>query len=162
LEALPTIIRKMEENDKNFIFSTWLKACRYSLVAKRVPNDLYYKYQQKLIEVIFARSSSNTIILVDAEAHDSIIGYICFEKLNAMAPIIHFAYVKGTFQGHGFFKKLLQAAEIDLAQENIFTHYTIESMFSKEKREELKTELPVTAEVIKANYPKLIYCPYLV
>lgn len=162
MEALPTIIREMAEKDKNFILSTWLKACRYSLASKRVPNDYYYKYQQKIIEKIWARDTSKTIILADAEEHDSIIGYLCFEKTSSLCPIIHFSYVKATFQGYGFFKTLLKAAEINLNDENIFTHYTIESMFLKEKREQSKSEMPITAEVIKTKYPKLIYCPYIV
>lgn len=160
MSALPTICRPMAEPDRHFILSTWLKACRYSLSSKRVPNDHYYKYQQKLIERLWARNTVKTTILALAEDEAVILGYLCSEILTEF-PVIHFAYVKATFQGNGFFKLLLKDARIDLEKEIVFTHYTLESLFLKEKRERDQTEQYVTAEVLKHKYPKTVYNPYL-
>ena len=154
----------MTADDRNFILSTWLKACRTSLASKRVPNDFYYKYQQKIIERIWARPTSKTVLLVDSEDSNVILGYLCLERPNKEdfpETIIHFAYVKASFQGEGLFKTLLKSENIDLSQELVFTHYTLESAFLKEKHREAPSPY-VTAEVIKQKYPQLVYCPYMV
>lgn len=160
MSDLPTVCRPMGEPDRHFILSTWLKACRYSLNSKRVPNDQYYKFQQKLIERIWARDASKTTVLALSEDESVIIGYLCYEILQDY-PVIHFAYVKATFQGNGFFKLLLKHAKIDLQKETFFTHYTLESSFLKEKRERDQTEQYVTAEVLKHKFPKTVYNPFL-
>ena len=164
MSTVETQIRPLQENDKHFIFSTWLKSCRYSLTSKRVPNDHYFAYQQVLIRNLWNRPRVKTLVLSLIEDPGFIVGYICFERtpvFDVPKNIVHFAYVRGTFQNEGFLKTLLDHAGIDLNEEVIFTHYTLESSFLKEKRAVDKSEPKLTAEVLKSKFPKLVYNPYL-
>lgn len=136
------IIRDFQQDDLNFILSTWLKSYRLdSKFTNFIRNSVFYPWHERLIKKILARENTRPYVACLKEDPFVILGYLITE-----GPVVHFAYVKGPFRRMGIFKTMMKAAAIDLQApgERInYTHHTQDMNWLSEK------------------YPTLNFHPYL-
>lgn len=95
----------MRENDKAFIFSTWLRGVYYGeTVFKHMNKDRFMESYHNLIEMTIA--APNTLILIAClkEDEDVILGYAA---LNKNKKVVYWAYVKSAWRNIGLSKMLL-------------------------------------------------------
>lgn len=98
-------IRKMNDEDRSFIFATWLRCYKHdSPLTKYIRRDLFFARHKAVIEKILA--SCEVDVACDGNDKDLIFGYIAHEK-----GIIHFVYVKEPFRKLGIAKKLWQGVK---------------------------------------------------
>lgn len=96
-------LRPMDEEDRSFIFSSWIRSYRSSQAMAFVPNAVYYDKQKQLIEYILSRSIVS--VAVNYNDDSQIFGWVCFEQ----EPIhtIHYCYVKQPYRNMGIANVLL-------------------------------------------------------
>lgn len=108
------VIRNVVAADLPFVFSTWLKAMRYSApFANGVKDHPYYIGQQRLIAGVLSRA--DTAIRVACQTADAsvILGYACSEQRLARdesLDVVHFVYVKKPFRRLGIGRMLLASS----------------------------------------------------
>lgn len=113
----------MNEGDKAFIFSTWLnnfKADGYFAI--RVKPEIYFAKHHAIIEYILEKKSTTVYVASSKADHNHIFGYAVCEK-SGDDDIIHYAFVKSSFQKFGIFKNILKHAGIDF-DKSVVTHWT--------------------------------------
>jgi hypothetical protein len=97
------LIRPGKIEDLPFIYSTWLRAYKYSSdFARSISSEVYYKFHHLLIERIITRSAQ-VLVACESENLDVVFGYLIAE-----GPVIHFAYVKKPFRDLGIGTSLLK------------------------------------------------------
>jgi len=129
-------VRPAKLQDLPLIFSTWLRSYRHSSqFAKKLSNDVFFKWHHKVIERFIERGGQ---ILIAHATGDSevILGYLCYEP-----SIVQYAYVKRAFRKMGIAKQLVEIAKI--SPKDQFTHWTTDTNW-----------------IIK-KLPELTYNPYL-
>lgn len=129
----------------NFIYSTWLKHYKFtSYFAKRIRPSIFFKRHHLVIEHILSKPETKCLVIGPKDDEDSIWGWLAYEPRDEGKHLIHYIYIKETFQKMGLAKKLLAACEINF--ENIknihLSHWTF----------------PVD-EAMK-RWPEMIYDPY--
>jgi GNAT superfamily N-acetyltransferase len=98
-------IRLMNENDKGFIYATWLKGLYYGDTwFKEVPKDLFMKGYRPIIDKLL--SSPDTVVTVACLKDDPevILGY-AVQKLDCVT--VHWVFVKQSWRGIGLAKSLI-------------------------------------------------------
>ncbi len=96
----------MKDEDRNFIFNSWLRSFRKSHYAGPIPYNLYYDFYQKVIEQILRRDGVEVKVAVPEEHPSQIIGY-CVLEHGFEKPVVHYCYVKQGFRGMGFAKRMV-------------------------------------------------------
>ena len=128
-------VRLAKQDDLNFIFSCWLRSYRHaSQFAKKISNDIFYKFHHKLIEGIIIRGAQIRIAHPVGDP-DTILGFSCLEMWQEK-PVVHFVYIKKAFRNMGIAKKLVWETE------GFFTH--------------------LTENLELYRHPNFLYNPYLV
>lgn len=113
--------RDMQEEDINFIYSTWLKSYRQSDYCKTLSNDVFFLNHKEIISVILNNSNTKVTIICDKEDPDQIYGYIVAEIVKSQT-ILHFIYVKYNFRKFGIMKHYLQEFNYLNNSVNFITH----------------------------------------
>lgn len=132
-------VRTVVKEDLNFVLATWLRSYRHaSQFAKKISNEIYFKWHHKVIERIIERGG-NILIAHPVGEPNVILGYLCIEN-QSMLPVVHYCYVKKTFRKMGVAKALLDGSTLEGAH---FTHYTTDCDWITKKF-------------------KLVYDPYLI
>ncbi len=110
-------IRSAVPSDVDYIYSSWAKSFRLnSGLGKSVRKSIYFREFHALIDHILDHSQ----VLVASDDTDlAIFGYIVFELPN----IIHYVFVKESFQGFGLAKKLIKQA-MPKESKYLSTHWT--------------------------------------
>lgn len=95
------IIRDMEDEDKAFIYSTWLRGLYYgdSWFAECERTSFFANYH-KVIEILLPRSIVKIACLSDN--HDVVLGYVVFS-----GPTIHWIFVKKAFRKMGIARAMV-------------------------------------------------------
>lgn len=140
---VPDIIcREDKPEDENFIYATWLNNYRYnSPFAERIPKSIYYEYHKQIAQRIKEHTDTHILVACSTGDEDVIFGYLVYQEYRN--PIIHYAYVKGPFQGLGIASELILQSGLDL-NHCMFTHWTFDSGWIVDK------------------YSGLTYVPYLI
>lgn len=116
-------IRPMKEEDKKFIFASWLNNYKdSSAFAKRIRRDTFFKNHHLIIEHIFAKADTKVMIAYPQTDDDSILGYLVFED-SPDGHVVHYTFIKAAFQGLGIAKQLITESGVDY-EKCIFTHFT--------------------------------------
>lgn len=102
-------VRKIKSADVAYVTNSWLHSYRYSVRNKGIPKKEYYYYQHKKLEVILARST--TLMLVNTDDPDQILGYLCYERASNDVIVLHYVALKGVFRGNGLLWGLLNLME---------------------------------------------------
>jgi len=124
------LIRDAQQDDANFIFNSWLKSFRRSWFAQRIPNDIFYSQQHKVVEEILSRVTTQAHVITPATDPATICGYAVTEAIpgtEGRAKLVHYTYVKETFRRLGLATRLLSHAGIgpDYGQQIVFlSHIT--------------------------------------
>lgn len=121
--GIPVKLRQANENDKNFIFSKWLKNYKFSSrFAKRIKNDVFYKWHQLILENILRRPNTHVIIAHPTDEPDVNLAFICYEVVDD-TKVIHYVFVKPEFRNFGLGRTLYNYALNDSIG-GYFTHWT--------------------------------------
>jgi GNAT superfamily N-acetyltransferase len=113
-------LREMEEKDKNFLMSSWLRSFKGSYYAGPIQNDMYWKVYQNVLERILRRKDVIVSIACNPKNPGQIFGYLVLEETERM-PTVHWIYVKQAFRGFGIAKTLLE--QLGVAKDTEF-YYT--------------------------------------
>lgn len=99
-----TTLRAYGPNDKNFIYSTWLKGQFYGTdFFKQVPHDIFYASYPSLIDSLLSRPETTITVLCLTDDPDTIIGYAVYTHPEAL----HWVFIKQPWRGQGFAKQML-------------------------------------------------------
>ncbi len=110
-------VRVGTPEDLNFVFATWLRNYRHgSQFAKKISNDVFYRWHHKVIERIIERGAQIRIVHPAGDP-GTILGYSCIELFEER-PLVHFIYIKKAWRGMGLAKKLIWETE------GYFSHMT--------------------------------------
>ena len=117
--GLSVALRSMVDDDKPFIFATWLRGYRSSSPSvDKVSSATYFAAQHRRIARLL--QTSNVIVAVLPDAPAVIVGYAVVEVRGTTA-VIHWAHVKGSWQRLGVARRMLEGLD---ASRCVFTHLT--------------------------------------
>lgn len=137
-------IRSIEMADYNFIFNSWLKCYKNnSYFAKRIRNNVFFKYHHQVVERILDRASTRVLMAVSILDPNVVYGYLVTEKFDDNKDILHFTYIKEAFRKFGIGKELIKASGIN-PNEAIISHWTFD------------------IDELSKKFPNMSYCPYLI
>lgn len=88
---LEYITRHMKDEDKSFIYNSFLQSYHKQYPVKYIPPTIYYKAQSEEIEFLLRKS--NVSMAVFPEDADEIMGYAIYEYASD-ALILHYIYIK--------------------------------------------------------------------
>jgi len=118
---IPIAIRPATPDDASLVFATWLNAFKYGgSWAENVPDAIYFSHHHALIEAILLRPTARCLLLCKGDEPGFVYGWVVFEIPN----VVHFCYVKKSFRGLGFGKRLIEATGIQPTSAIQFTHPT--------------------------------------
>lgn len=140
------VVRSLENEDKDFIYATWIKNYRCNPSVKRYIDAKTYGAEQSfLVKRLLDRNT--TLVASDPDDEDHIYGWICGQHLRELATtIVHYAYVKSSMRGWGIGAMLFGALNHGAAIDGINVFYT---------------HLPPDPDVLRRKHPKSHYNPYL-
>lgn len=97
------------ENEKAFIYNSWLKSFGKSAEARRMIGRVYFQGYENIINKI-KDSNAYVALALNPDDSDQILGYLVFSFDDEIAlSVIHYVYVKEAFRKLGIAKKLLEA-----------------------------------------------------
>jgi len=121
-DKLPIALRAFNDiSDLGFVYNSYLKSFRGSLINKKVSNSIYYKAHQRFLTEYIQKHGSSIIMAVNPESPDQIYGYCIY---NLQLNEIFFAYSKEAFRKLSIFKSLLEATKIDITKCVRYRHDT--------------------------------------
>ena len=95
---------KRDDEDLNFILSSYLKSYRTAGDNVRMTNEVYFYNFKKVIMKLL--ENSLVVMAVDHDDPNHIYGFAIFRE-DADIPILHYIYVKYTYRKLGVAKKIL-------------------------------------------------------
>lgn len=105
-------IRPFEEADRPFVMHSWLNswAANRSRLERMVPMARALAGHRRCVEAVIEGSVLRIGVVRPAEQDgDIIVGWICAEPTIEGGPgVLHYAFVKRRFRGHGVFRALLE------------------------------------------------------
>lgn len=111
--------RDANQADVAFIFNSWLKSNRSSVLCQGVSNPVYFAQHHILVEGLV--KTCKVLVAVNADDASQIFGYIVHDTVEGM-PVIHYAYVKQPYRKLGLGQLLLEQAGIDATKPFFTTH----------------------------------------
>ena len=132
-------VRNATEADIAFIFNSWLKSYRNSLLADKISNPVYYQFQHEAIERLLKRCTVQ--VICSAADNNELQGYVVYEIVDGVL-VFHFAYVKHVYRKLGLLK--LATKSLNISEGGFYTHDTA-----------------IGNKIIRDKKLKFIYNPYL-
>jgi hypothetical protein len=99
--------RAMTESDLPFVLNSWQKMARRQGDRAYMTARVYAYESQVIMQLIRA---AKVVMICNPEDKDHILGWVCLKKAGPLL-IIHYAYMRQSFQKQGIMKALLK--EID-------------------------------------------------
>jgi hypothetical protein len=113
----------MKEEDKSFIFSSWLRSYRNSHFASPLCNAVYFEHHKKIVEQLL--NNAEVVILCAKNDEDHIYSFICYSHLSPKLSTIHFIYTKYPYRKMGIAQHLYNLAVGGTSGATIcITHYS--------------------------------------
>ena len=128
-EKLPVLYRTLQDADKAFIFSSWLKNFRNGTMVRNIPNEIYYTNHHKVVEKLM--DNAKTIVCCNADDPSIIYGYINYEIVDSQF-VLHFVYIKQLYRKLGIAQDLLSATGNDFNKLGCYTHQTMVAVAKEE------------------------------
>ena len=100
-------LRPFEKEDLPFIFNSWLKSFKTSLLNRYIDDSRYFKYHHDVFESILNRPTCVCLVAVSVKDPKQIFGYIVTESRPSVV-LLHWVYVKDAKRNQGI-AKLLEA-----------------------------------------------------
>src|SRR6267142_2498423 len=96
-------IRPGQREDKNFIYSTWLRGLYHGNDwFKCIPSDIYFRHYEAILDVLFQKPSVKVSVACLKESPDVILGFSVFE-----ANILHYIFCKFVWRNIGLARDLI-------------------------------------------------------
>lgn len=93
------VIRKAVQSDYVFIMDSWMRCLRKS-PDSYLPDELFFPANRTVAARLLQSASCD--VLVTPDNHDTILGYIVYEK-----NVVHWIYIKRDFRESGLAKLLI-------------------------------------------------------
>lgn len=113
------ILREAQPEDIEFIFSSWLKSYRGSLLYSKVQSSVYFPEMHKVIEKLL--QNFPVIVACSSEDSSQIYGWICAGHIDSIFTL-HYVYVKHTFRKLGIAKLLFNSFKHEVGAAGFYTH----------------------------------------
>ena len=110
-------LRPLRDEDLALVYSSWLHDHERSAmtlfadpnneryVSVGCPRDAYFAAQKRLIAGILARPNVRVLVACDAEDHDQVFGWACWETVQGV-PVVHYVFTKRPFRRMGVARRL--------------------------------------------------------
>jgi len=105
-KRLPVRIRKADEGDISFIYSSWLKS--YAAQNKDQPKITVYKMHREVARRLL--EDGITLVACMEDNPDQVLGWLCAQRIPKFL-VIHYCYVKAPFRRFGLARALVDAFE---------------------------------------------------
>jgi hypothetical protein len=106
-------VRPLESGDGAFVFATWLNHLKgSSTYGKALERGAFFKTFHRTIEGLLKRPTCRTLVASPLGEPEIILGYLVTDAVGER-PVVHFAFVKGPFRGHGVMRALWSASGLD-------------------------------------------------
>jgi len=105
-KRLPVRIRKADEGDISFIYSSWLKS--YAAQNKDQPKITVYKMHREVVSRLL--EDGITLVACMEDNPDQVLGWLCAQRIPKFL-ILHYCYVKAPFRRFGLARSLVDAFE---------------------------------------------------
>ncbi len=99
-------LRGATESDMNFIYNSWLKSYKNSLIGKTMTNDVFFTNHKQVISEILNSPLTSIVVAVSPEDNDQILGFACIET-SPSYNVLHYVYVKFTFRKFGIASSII-------------------------------------------------------
>jgi hypothetical protein len=83
--------------ERSFACATWVRGYMSSPTTKRVPQELYFEGQSRLVTRILSRA---TVLVAESADHPVLFGWIAGER-DDIGPVVHYVYVKNDYRAPG-------------------------------------------------------------
>jgi GNAT superfamily N-acetyltransferase len=101
------LIRDVRPSDVSLVFDSWMKSWRVSRYSGCISNNKFYEVTRENIEHLVARGAKIRVACLN-EDEDTILGWICYERLSDDSFCVHYIYVKDPYLKHGVGQKLAE------------------------------------------------------
>lgn len=126
------------ENEKPFIYNSWLKSFGKTSEARRMVSKIYFENYTRIIDQIF-ENDAYVAIAVSPDDVDLIFGYIVFHwDTDINLTFLHYVYVKEAFRDLKIAKRLLEQIHVGIGSEPIIC------TFANEKFDDLRDKFLLT------------------
>lgn len=98
------LYRSFQESDFTMILSDWLKHNRHQDPCTHIPSRTYFKNESARIQALL--KSCKVAVICNPEDDQHVYGWVCFTFIGE-AFVIHYAFVKRTYQKFGLMSALL-------------------------------------------------------
>lgn len=98
-------LRPATQADVPFIMATWLKSARRQGDRALMTNTVYYQNEKRRIAELLEHA--RVTVLCNPADHDHIFGWICHQQPIPDVFIVHYAYVKRSYQRQGLAREAL-------------------------------------------------------
>lgn len=88
---VPYVLRGMDENDKAFIYTTWIKVHWTAPPMNFCDKTSYLPHQREVITKLL--DTANVLVACDPDDSDSLLGYIVYEFVAGVL-IVHWLHIK--------------------------------------------------------------------
>ena len=151
IDDSPYLFRPYNDSDVAFIHSSWgMSYYQGGQGHAQVQPDEFHQYHRPIRDRVLSNPNATAIVCVSKEDPSTILGWILVEKNQDPYMRLHYLYVKGSLQGEGLGRKLMEMALP--VRPVIYTHST-----QKARR--------IMKENWKANkneYDRFFFCPHLI
>ena len=116
-QRLPVRIRKADEGDTSFIYSSWLKS--YASQNKDQPKITVYKMHRSVVRRLLEEGI--TLVACMEDDPDQVLGWLCAHRIPKFL-ILHYCYVKAPFRRFGLARSLVDAFEYRAGEPVAISH----------------------------------------
>lgn len=106
------LIRPVEKSDLPFIYNSWLKSYKISLINRYMDDTQYFAYHHDVFEYILNKSTCKCMIAASPSDPQQILGYIVAEHWSAVV-LMHWVYVKEAARNVGVARQLEQSVSVE-------------------------------------------------
>lgn len=162
-------LRDGEQGDLPFIYDTWINSFRKSSeFTRKIHRKVYEQQHRQIVNRCLHRPTVRVTVACDANDPSVIYGYMVWERGLTDRDVVHYVYVKATWQKAGVATHMLTTM-LPRPDRIFLSHYT----FNRRSRD--GQILHAGGEVLLAKWPLAddrkreepgqiqgnIYCPYL-
>jgi len=116
-DKLPVRIRKADEGDVSFIYSSWLKS--YAAQNKDQPKFLVYDMHREVVSMLL--QDSVTIVACMNNDNSHILGWLCAQRTPKFL-IAHYCYIKEPFRKFGIARSMLDTFDYNGKEPIVISH----------------------------------------
>ena len=112
------LVRDVKPDDVALVFDSWMKSWRVNRYAGCISNNAFYKVTRDNIENLVARGAKIRVACLESDV-DTILGWVCYERLVDDTFCVHYVYVKDPYLKHGVGQKLAE----ELPPDGFFSYH---------------------------------------